>query len=197
MSAHTVLTAPKPALRAGARVAAGSSPTSASLRSKEAGSTTDAAHQRTGGQLAVHVATVSVSPPYRRHGPGCSQRCTACCLSVRVTVAALLFTRGVLCRGADHPRRLAPRQASAAASGAAAGDSQAPLACPAAELSRADFLHGADSSIYPGQAPAPAPRPHLRTDPVRTRCACSDQGAGSTQVVTGSTAVLFRHTIPF
>ena len=34
MSAHTVLTAPKPALRAGARVAAGSSPTSASLRSK-------------------------------------------------------------------------------------------------------------------------------------------------------------------
>ena len=154
MSAHTVLKAPKPALRAGARVAAGSSPTSASLRSKEAGSTTDAAHQRTGGQLAVHVATVSVSPPYRRHGPGCSQRCTACCLSVRVTVAALLFTCGVLCRGVDHPRRRAPRQSSAAASGAAAADSQA--LGPAAALSRTDFLRGTDSSIYPGQAP-PAP----------------------------------------
>ena len=29
-------------------------------------------------------------------------------------MAALLFTRGVLCRGADHPQRRAPRQASAA-----------------------------------------------------------------------------------
>ena len=74
MSAHTVLTAPKPALRAGARVAAGSSPTSASLRSKEAGSTTDAAHQRTGGQLAVSSPGAG-APPTPAHRPGEDPMC--------------------------------------------------------------------------------------------------------------------------
>ena len=103
-----------------------------------------AAHQRTGGnQLAV-----------RRHGVSQPIVPSPQFGSVRVTVAALLFTRGVLCRGADHPRCRASRQASAAASGAAAADSQAPG--PTAAFSRADFLRGADSSIYPGQAPAPA-----------------------------------------
>ena len=103
-------------------------------------------HWQYGGAGSRTVATAPVSLPYRRRGPGCSPCEHACCLSVRVTVAALLFTCGVLCRGADHPRCRASRQASAAASGAAAADSQAPG--PTAAFSRADFLHGADSSIY-------------------------------------------------
>ena len=64
---------------------------------------------------------------------------------------AALIDRTVGRRGADHPQRRAPRQASAAASGAVGGDSQA--VGIAAALSRADFLHGTDSAIYPGQAP--------------------------------------------
>ena len=107
-------------------------------------------HWQYGGAGSRTVATAPVSLPYRRRGPGCSPCEHACCLSVRVTVAALLFTCGVLCRGVDHPRRRAPRQSSAAASGAAAADSQA--LGPAAALSRTDFLRGTDSSIYPGQA---------------------------------------------
>ena len=70
------------------------------------------------------------------------------------TTDAALIDRTVGRRGADHPQRRAPRQASAAASGAVGGDSQA--VGIAAALSRADFLHGTDSAIYPGQAPAAA-----------------------------------------
>ena len=117
---------------------------------------------------------------------------------------AALIDRTVGRRGADHPQRRAPRQASAAASGAVGGDSQA--VGIAAALSRADFLHGTDSAIYPGQAPAPGPRPHAalhvaagrRRSRGRTPCAPAATALGRLHSFgfrfTAAAASTVRHT---
>ena len=129
-----------------------------------------------------------VSLSNRRRAPGCSQRC-ACMLPV---------SQGDCGRAPVHARCSVPWRRSPAASGATAGiscasgavagDSQAP--CPVAALSRADFLHGTDSAIYPGQAPAPArarpPRERIKFCARRPRRYASQSHCGSEGVALGN-----------
>ena len=131
----------------------------------------------------VWATVAQLSPANRRRAPGCSQRC-ACMLPV---------SQGDCGRAPVHARCSVPWRRSPAASGATAGiscasgavagDSQAP--CPVAALSRADFLHGTDSAIYPGQAAAGCVRRtklRMRPRPSRARrSAISKLAATSTR----------------